>query len=126
VIESHAMETLLDAARSDYDLVVVDTPPLVLLPDAFPLIRRADGVVIVSRLGHNRSDVASRLRETLASVDAPVVGVVANGYKRARGDSSYGYAYTYDYTQYGSADQAAAHVSPNGSSADPSTAVGPR
>ena len=73
----------------------------------------------MSRLGHNRSDVASRLRETLASVDAPVVGVVANGYKRARGDSSYGYAYTYDYTQYGSADQAAAHVSANGSSAVP-------
>lgn len=126
VIESHAMETLLDAARSDYDLVVVDTPPLVLLPDAFPLLRRADGVVIVSRLGQNRSDVASRLRETLASVDAPIVGVVANGYKRARGASSYGDAYTYDYTQYTTTDQAAAHVSPNGSSADPSTAVGPR
>jgi capsular exopolysaccharide synthesis family protein len=110
VMESHAMETLLDATRCDYDLVVIDTPPLVLLPDAFPLIRRADGVVIVSRLGHNRSDVASRLRETLASVDAPVVGVVANGYKRARGASSYGYAYTYDYREYSAADQAAASV----------------
>jgi receptor protein-tyrosine kinase len=126
VMESHAMETLLDATRCDYDLVVIDTPPLVLLPDAFPLIRRADGVVIVSRLGHNRSDVASRLRETLASVDAPVVGVVANGYKRGRGAPSYGYGYTYDYTHYGTADQATAHVSPNGSSADPSAAVGPR
>jgi capsular exopolysaccharide synthesis family protein len=126
VMESQAMETLLDATRSIYDLVVIDTPPLVLLPDAFPLIRRADGVVIVSRLGHNRSDVASRLRETLASVDAPVVGVVANGYRRGHGDSSYGYAYTYDYTQYSSGDQSAAHVSANGSSADPNAAVGPR
>jgi capsular exopolysaccharide synthesis family protein len=126
VMESQAMETLLDATRSAYDLVVIDTPPLVLLPDAFPLIRRADGVVIVSRLGHNRSDVASRLRDTLASVDAPVVGVVANGYKRGRGSASYGYAYTYDYTQYGNAEQAAVHVSANGSSADPNAAVGPR
>jgi receptor protein-tyrosine kinase len=125
VMESLAMETLLDSARSDYDLVVIDTPPLVLLPDAFPLIRRADGVVIVSRLGQNRSDVASRLGETLEGVDAPVVGVVANGYKRRGGTSAYGYAYTYDYTQYSTADQAAVHASPNGSSADRTTAVGP-
>ncbi len=125
VMESQAMETLLDTAQGRYDLVVIDTPPLVLLPDAFPIIRRADGVVIVSRLGHNRRDVASRLRETLASVDAPVVGVVANGYKRGRGASSYGYAYTYDYSQYGPSDQAAIEVSTNGS-ADPSAAIGPR
>ena len=127
VMESQAMEALLDATRGDYDLVVIDTPPLVLLPDAFPLIRRADGVVIVSRLGHNRTDVASRLRDTLLSVDAPVVGVVANGYKRGHGGTSYGYAYTYDYTQYSLGDQtSAAHVSANGSSPDPSATIGPR
>ena len=127
VMESQAMETLVDEARRDYDLVVIDTPPLVLLPDAFPLLRHADGVVIVSRLGHNRTDVASRLRETLASVAAPVVGVVANGYKRPHGRSSYGgYAYTYDYSEYSGVDHAAAHSSPNGASADPATTVGPQ
>jgi capsular exopolysaccharide synthesis family protein len=126
VMESEAMELLMDAARREYDLVLIDTPPLVLLPDAFPLMRRADGVVIVSRLGHNRTDVASRLRETLASVDAPVVGVVANGYRRAHGGPSYGYAYTYDYSEYGANDHAATQVSANGASADPSTPVGPR
>jgi Mrp family chromosome partitioning ATPase len=82
--------------------------------------------VIVSRLGHNRTDVASRLRETLASVDAPVVGVVANGYRRPHGGTSYGYGYTYDYSEYGAGDHAAGHISANGASADPSTPVGPR
>ena len=82
VIESQAMAALLAEARETYDLVVIDTPPLVLLPDAFPLLKRADGVLIVSRLGENRRDIASRLRETLASVEAPVIGVIANGYKR--------------------------------------------
>jgi Mrp family chromosome partitioning ATPase len=51
----------------------------------------------VSRLGENRRDVAARLRETLASVDAPVIGVIANGYKRPRGASAYGYGYSYEY-----------------------------
>lgn len=102
VIESQAMSSLLSDARDRYDLVVVDTPPLVLLPDAFPLLRQADGVLIVSRLGENRRDVAARLRETLASVDAPVLGVIANGYKRPRGASAYGsgYSYQYDYSHY--------------------------
>jgi capsular exopolysaccharide synthesis family protein len=102
VIESRAMTSLLADARGTYDLVVVDTPPLVLLPDAFPLLRQADGVLIVSRLGANRRDVAARLRDTLASVEAPVVGVIANGYKRPRGSAAYGYGYSYqyDYSNY--------------------------
>ena len=102
VIESQAMGTLLDEARDLYDLVVIDTPPLALLPDAFPLLRRADGVLIVSRLRRNRSDVAARFRTTLESANAPVLGVVANGFKLARGSSyGYGYSYGYDYTQQG-------------------------
>jgi tyrosine-protein kinase len=98
VMESHAMGALLEEARTAYDLIVVDTPPLVLVPDAFPLLRRADGVIIVSRLGRNRRDVALRLRDTLAGAEAPVVGVVANGYRRSRVSSGYGYGYSYDYS----------------------------
>jgi receptor protein-tyrosine kinase len=114
VIESQAMASLLAEAKDSYDLIVIDTPPLVLLPDAFPLLQQADGVLIVSRLGENRRDVAARLRETLASVDAPVIGVIANGYKRPRGASAYGYGYSYqyDYSRYEGAgrDLAASHT----------------
>jgi capsular exopolysaccharide synthesis family protein len=92
VTESHAMEALLDDARSTYDLVVIDTPPLNVLSDAFPLLRIADGVVIVSRLDRNNRDVAERLRATLETSGAPMIGVVANGY-RQRGATPYGYGY---------------------------------
>lgn len=95
VTESHAMEALLDHARSTYDLVVVDTPPLSVLSDAFPLLRIADGVVIVSRLDRNNRDVAGRLRATLETSGAPMIGVVANGY-RLRGGTRYGYGYNYE------------------------------
>jgi capsular exopolysaccharide synthesis family protein len=93
VLESQAMATLLQQAMSTYDLVVVDTPPLTVVSDAFPVLRVADGVLIVSRLGRNRSDVAARLRETLDSAKASVIGVVANGYRRHDG-ASYGYGYS--------------------------------
>ena len=95
VTESQAMEALLDHARSTYDFVVVDTPPLSVLSDAFPLLRMADGVVIVSRMERNNRDVAERLRATLETSGAPMVGVVANGY-RQRGATPYGYGYGYE------------------------------
>ena len=74
LIESRAMETLLERARSEYDLVVIDTPPLTAVSDAFPLLSKVDGVVIVGRVGRNRRDVAQRLHETLCWRGRPVAG----------------------------------------------------
>ncbi len=96
LIESHAMEILLQQAQSSYDLVVIDTPPLTAVSDAFPLLRKVDGVVIVGRVGRNRRDVAQRLHETLTGAGAPLLGVIANGFK-AGSRGSYGYSYDYSY-----------------------------
>jgi capsular exopolysaccharide synthesis family protein len=106
LIESHAMESLLEAAKSTYDLVVIDTPPLTAVSDAFPLLRKVDGVVIVGWVGRNRRDVAQRLHETLAGAGAALLGVVANGVKLGR-FGGYGYGYGYGYAQDASRDTAA-------------------
>ena len=123
VLESDAMESLIDDVKADHDLVVIDTPPMAALSDAFPLVRLVDGVVIVSRLGRSRSDDAARLRDTLIGVDAPVIGVVANGYRRGPG-SPYGYGAEYA----GYIDQAATNGrATNGSVEDSSRfSAGPR
>jgi len=97
LIESHAMESLLEQAKAMYDLVVIDTPPLTAVSDAFPLLKKVDGVVIVGRVGRNRRDVAERLHETLTGAGAPLLGVIANGFKSGR-RGGYGYGYGYDYT----------------------------
>lgn len=96
LIESHAMEAVLQQARSTYDLIVVDTPPLTAVSDAFPLLRKVDGVIIVGRVGRNRRDIAVRLHETLTGAGAPLLGVVANGVK---GSGRGSYTYSYDYAQ---------------------------
>jgi polysaccharide biosynthesis transport protein len=97
LIESRAMEGLLGEAKSTYGLVVIDTPPLTAVSDAFPLLARVDGVVIVGWVGRNRRDVAQRLHETLVGAGAPLLGVVANGFKAsALGGYSYDYAYARD------------------------------
>jgi succinoglycan biosynthesis transport protein ExoP len=95
LIESQAMVSLLDQAKATYDLVVIDTPPLTAVSDAFPLLKKVDGVIIVGRVGRNRRDVAERLHETLTGAGAPLLGVIANGFKSGR---RYGYGYGYDYS----------------------------
>ena len=118
LVESHAMETLLERAKATYDLVVIDTPPLTAVSDAFPLLRKVDGVIIVGRVGRNRRDVAQRLHETLTGAGAPLLGVVANGFKSGR-RGGYGYGYSYDYAASGAgattgAKAGAEAASPNG------------
>jgi capsular exopolysaccharide synthesis family protein len=98
LVESRAMEAVLGQAKAVYDLIVIDTPPLTAVSDAFPLLRKVDGVIIVGRVGRNRRDVAERLHETLQSVGAPLLGVIANGVKTGGLDA---YSYSYDYAPAG-------------------------
>jgi receptor protein-tyrosine kinase len=92
LLESHAMENVLTWAREHYELVVVDTPPMLVVSDTIPLMNQVDGVIIVSRLGISTRDSVDQLREQLSNLRAPVLGVVINDV-RTRGDFYYGYSY---------------------------------
>lgn len=129
LLESKAIEQMLLWASERYDLVLVDTPPLSMVPDAIPLLRKVDGVVIVSRLRKNTRDGAARLRDELRSLGAPVLGVVANGLK-ARGGSEYGYGYYQSSSDQAELLSATSHnggsaPSSNGSKRAPETETEP-
>jgi succinoglycan biosynthesis transport protein ExoP len=81
LLASEAMGALLVQVKSAYDLVVIDTPPLTAVSDAFPLLTKVNGVVIVGWVGRSRRDVAERLQQVLAGSGAPLLGVIANGSK---------------------------------------------
>jgi len=116
------MGTVLENAKSAYDLVVIDTRPLTAVSDAFPLQRKVDGVIVVGRVGRNRPDVAERLHGTLTSAGAPLLGVIANGLKPGRlGSHAHGYGYAYaggraTCSTTASVSRAASTVSVNGAS----------
>jgi polysaccharide biosynthesis transport protein len=92
LIESQAMGSVLEWARSTYDLVVIDTPPLTAVSDAFPLLRKVDGVVIVGRVGLSQRKNAEQLHQVLAGSGAPLLGIVANESKRSGLTPYAGYA----------------------------------
>lgn len=73
---SSEMGSLVERVRADYDLVVIDTPPLRSVSDAAQLSTLADGTLLVLRQGWaSRHDVGEALA-ALEAVDARTVGVV--------------------------------------------------
>jgi capsular exopolysaccharide synthesis family protein len=83
LIDSPTMKTLLERARSTYDLVVIDAPSLTTVWDAFPLLGKVDGVLVVGRVRRSQRDSVERLRDVLAGSGVRMLGVVANCVRRS-------------------------------------------
>ena len=79
LIESRAMDELLEGTKSRYDLVVIDAPDLTSVSDAFLLLSKVEAVIIVGRMGRSRRDVAERLSKVLQISKFPLAGAIANG-----------------------------------------------
>jgi receptor protein-tyrosine kinase len=94
LLQSHAMETVLAKARADYDIVLVDAPPLLPVTDGALLAAQANGAILVVRRGKTTKDQLSEAYQRLVSVDARVLGSVLN-MTPERGADSYGYGYGY-------------------------------
>jgi polysaccharide biosynthesis transport protein len=91
LIESASLHELIGELRERYEFIVIDTAPIGVVADAFPLMREVDGVIAVARMSHTTRDHAAHLSEQLRRMDAPLLGFVANGVKVKRGRYGYGY-----------------------------------
>lgn len=90
------MRTLLKTLTERYDLVVLDTPPVLATADAGILGSLADGVLLVVRAGQTDKVAAQRATSQLAGSGARVMGVVLNDPKGEV--SQFGdYYYPYEY-----------------------------
>lgn len=75
---STRMEGLIDHFRSKFDSVIIDTAPLLHLPDARILGRLTDGVVLVLRAARVRRESVAAAEQRLHQDGVPVLGTVLN------------------------------------------------
>jgi capsular exopolysaccharide synthesis family protein len=78
MLSSGRMRTLLAEGRRNNDIVLLDTPPILVASDAAPLIPEADAVLLVASAGTTTTEVAKRVTDTLRRLGAPLVGVALN------------------------------------------------
>jgi capsular exopolysaccharide synthesis family protein len=93
LLGSESMLRFIDDARRSYDIVVVDTAPVLAVADALPLVRLTDAVILVGRVGISNRKAVSAVAESLRQVDAPVAGIAVNDAKVRTGSYQYYGAY---------------------------------
>ncbi|WP_173915600.1 CpsD/CapB family tyrosine-protein kinase [Halobacillus sp. Marseille-Q1614] len=91
LLGSKAMAKLLLEARQTYDLVLLDTPPILAVSDSQVLASEVDGVLLVVRSTQTEFSAAERAKELLQQSKANILGVVLND--REKKNSNYYYYY---------------------------------
>lgn len=79
LLSSAAMESFAKHALTLFDIVVIDTPPVLAVTDAQVLANLCDGTVLVVRSGVTEKEAAVKAKELLEKSKARLLGVVLNG-----------------------------------------------
>ncbi len=78
LLHSTYLDVLVENARSQYDFILIDTPPMVGMTDARLLSRVADGVILISRAGETSPEQLGEARQRLVDDGTPVLGTILN------------------------------------------------
>ncbi len=92
------MHELLEEWKSEYDHVIIDSAPCLVVTDAVLVAQKTDVVLLVSRLAVTPRRALHRASELLQSGDGRLTGIVVNDVRVA--EHYYGYGYGYGYGKY--------------------------
>jgi capsular exopolysaccharide synthesis family protein len=88
LLHSDRLTTFLGAVSSEYDLVILDAPPVLSLADARILSSKSDGVILVVRAGQTAKNLVRRACAVVEQSGANLLGMVLNGWKPDRTELS--------------------------------------
>ncbi|AFQ46000.1 CpsD/CapB family tyrosine-protein kinase [Desulfosporosinus meridiei] len=93
LVGSQRMRRLIEEVSEQFDVVLIDTPPIIAVTDAAVLAQEVDGVILVLASGEVNKEYAQRAKEQLDKVGAKILGAVIN--KADLKTSEYYYYYYY-------------------------------
>ena len=94
------MATLVEQLKQVADVVLVDSPPVLVVADGSILASQAEGTIVVVDGFKTRSSSLRAALDTLKNTQVDVLGVIINKLKRVRFGYGYAYPYYYDYYYY--------------------------
>ena len=93
LLHSERLPELLRGLREQFDTILIDTPPMVNIPDARVLARLADGVVLILRSAHTTRDAALLAKQRFFDDGIEVMGTILNNWN----PNTPGYGYYRNY-----------------------------
>jgi len=100
LLGSSRMAGVLEQVKDMADIVLVDSPPILMVADAPMLAVQVDGAIVVVDGFGTKSSALRAAIDALKTTQVRVVGVIINKLKRVRFGYAYGYPYYYDYYYY--------------------------
>jgi len=97
LLNSKAMERLLEELEGKYSHVIVDSPPILAVTDSSVLGAHVDGVVVVLRSGETEQKAAERSVDQLRRIGVRLFGAVLNEVATSTPEESYYLQYYYSY-----------------------------
>jgi Mrp family chromosome partitioning ATPase len=95
------LEQILEEATQEFDLVIVDSPPLLGFAEPLQMAAVVDGVVVVTLAGQTSRTAVSGVLSNLNRVKANVMGVTLNEVRQDMSDRYYYYGYySQSYARY--------------------------
>lgn len=96
LLASELMADLIKTVEKEFDYIIFDTPPVGVVIDAVPILKAADGVVIVVRNASTTYPELSKTVEIIERTNAKIIGVILNRVKPHKTNKGKGY-----YSRYG-------------------------
>ncbi|GKX67444.1 CpsD/CapB family tyrosine-protein kinase [Inconstantimicrobium mannanitabidum] len=84
MLDSKLMEILLNEIKEHYDIVILDSSPLLAVTDAQVLSRKVDGTIVVVKAEHTKRQSVLRAKSLLDMVGATIIGTVINCVDKSR------------------------------------------
>lgn len=98
LLGSNRMKMFMAAVKEEYDMVILDTPPIGAVTDSVILSTIVDGLILVAAIAETDIEALVRGKDSLDKVDPNIIGVVLNKLPiGGKGSKQYGYYEDYGY-----------------------------
>lgn len=91
LLGSNKMKSLINEAKKVYDIIILDTPPVLAVTDAQVLANIVDGSILVVRSDQTEYELATKATETLKTAQAKILGAVLNDREQSASNTYYYY-----------------------------------
>lgn len=86
ILASYEMSALLEELKESYDVIIIDTPPILSFTDSQIIAAQCDGVLLVANTGKVKKEALFKAKVSLELVKARILGVVLNNSELKKAD----------------------------------------
>lgn len=100
LLSSNAMRDLMVKLRTHFDVILIDSPPVISVADAPVIASHVDGTILVVRAGYIPRRLTMQAKRSIEAVNGKVLGIVLNSVSSSHHPYYYYRYYTDNYYTY--------------------------